>query len=189
MLECKWCGREVPLGAKHCSNCGQLFVPAVTCSRCGTGVPMGTRLCMNCGQIVEAPVQDAGALPPGAHQELAEGVQQTAYRSSGEAKKERPLWMRGPRVDRIYIAAVAFAWLSIFLFWVPRMNILLCCIALVIVGIGFYRYFRYPGEYGGVWINIIAASVGLLSLVLAIRVTTSVSQGNAPAILRILHFI
>lgn len=189
MLECKWCGREVPLGAEHCPNCGQLFMTTVTCSRCGNDVPLGTPLCMSCGQIMESTVQDAGPLPPGAHPEPSGGVQKRAYRPSGEAKEERQLWMRGLRVDRLYIAAVFFAWLSIFFFWIPKMNILLCCIALVVAGIGFYRYFRYPGQYGGVWINIIATVVGLLSLVLAIRVTLEVGQGNAPAMLRLLQFL
>jgi hypothetical protein len=211
MFECKWCGSEVPLGEQYCPKCGNPYVPSVSCPFCKTDIPIGVRLCSNCGMFVEESAQAAAAvapppdeptqagkpggqsrqLPPGAHTPGATtsppGARPQAGVGRGQAavtrSGDRPMWMGGPKADPWYIVALGISVLAMAFFWIPRANIIFSVIALILVGIGFYRYFRLRGEYGHVWLNIIAVVIGLVALILAIRSTIAAENLEAPAII------
>lgn len=181
MGKCNWCGSELAPGVPNCLNCGVAVEPTVPCGTCGNMLVEGATVCPGCGQeiLYKRPVQPTMAAPPG-YGQPATGVPAPGSRArpasaatpppaAGARKKE--LWMSGPKMDGWYVAAISVAILSGMFFWVPKVNIGVSFIALVLAGVGFIRYYKAPGEYGHVWVNVVAAVLALITLVVAIKVT------------------
>jgi hypothetical protein len=185
MFECKWCGSDVPLGSEYCPRCGNLFTPTRRCPKCGVDIPMTTRLCWNCGAITEAPVLAPAGAPA---QQASAGPVPTDSYAAGTVARPRPekqsaLWKNPTRVDPVYFAPIVFAGLSLFFYWVPKVDVGLALIGLVCAGIGFYRHFTAPAEYKQFWVNILGLALSVLALILGLWVSIRVGQNKPIALI------
>lgn len=202
---CRWCGNEILQGVDLCPSCGHFFEQTVTCRNCGTEVPMGIRLCSYCGHFMdysepqipgEAPqpgAQGVAAPPGGAPQPApAPDVYPTpgvptdsvstwsaARRDEAYAAGQRIALKQkvGLRTDPWYVAAIGASLFSLMFFWVPRFDIGVTIISLIICGVAIVRYFRHPGEFGGAWVVILAVVLSLLALFLSIDMTFFAEHG------------
>lgn len=181
LFTCNFCGGEVPPGLEYCPSCGNLYVETRPCHKCGLPVPINVRLCTQCGAFQENAVLDATASgarvgpPPGME---GAGPYPPGYGPVAGAPevKDKALWMRGPRIDPVYIAAGLLAVLAGALYWVPTLNVILACLALVTSGFGYYRYFASAEEHAHLWLNIVASGIALVALVVSVRWTMQVEQ-------------
>ena len=176
MLDCGWCGAEVPPGLEYCPNCGHQYVAMQTCPRCGAQVPINIRLCASCGAFLDGAAiraTSAGIIPPAnqlpqqAMPASAGYYPQPQTVAAGARKKE--LWMKGQPLDPWYIAAISFAVAAAMFYWVPTLGIALSIIGLVAAGIGWFRFWQLRGEHSGTWLNIAATVILIAALIFSIK--------------------
>ncbi|MFH1574202.1 MAG: zinc ribbon domain-containing protein [Acidobacteriota bacterium] len=213
MPNCKWCGNEILPGADLCPSCGHFYEQTVACRACGTEVPLGIRLCSYCGHFMDyAEPQVPGVAGPAGVQGVAAGGVATpqappasdVYAPAGVPTDSVSTWSAarrdeayasgqrialkqtvGLRTDPWYVAAVGASLFSLMFFWVPRFDIGVAIISLVICGVAIVRYFRRPGEFGGAWVVILAVVLALLALFLSIDMTFF-AEGGVKVLLEVL---
>lgn len=185
MFNCGWCGAEVPPGLEYCPNCGHQYTATQTCPRCQTQVPINIRLCSNCGAFLETASVDATAsgirMPQAQMQQPAMQATTPGYYTQPAAgvvgaRKKKEVWMKGMPLDIWYIIAASFAVASGMFYWVPRLGIILSVIGLVIAAVGYFRFWRMPGEHSGLWLNIAATVILIVAMIFSIKFGSKVEH-------------
>jgi ribosomal protein L40E len=182
MFNCSWCGAEVPPGYEFCPNCGQTYTATQTCKKCGAQVPINIRLCSQCGAFQEVAALDANAaglsVPPAAPGVPGLGVLgplPAGGPAGPQPRQEKALWMKGPGVDPIYYAALGLAVFAGAMYWIPKLNIGLAVIALLVTGFGGFKVYQ-GNDRAGSWLLIIALVIAVLAIVFSVKWTMRVNQ-------------
>ena len=185
MALCNVCGQSVPEGALTCPGCGQTNDRAIPCLKCGFPVEPGTEWCNSCGCYLGKPsthstprfsiqygsevVRPGGAaLGMTFQQEEAHpvtlGDRMVAYGSIAVTTK---------RTDPYFLVALVLGMSFLAFAWMPRIDLVLAGLALIVSLLGYNRYFGYKqrGRYGGLWVNYLATVAGIVGLVIGFHFT------------------
>jgi hypothetical protein len=83
--------------------------------------------------------------------------------------------MKGPGVDPIYYAALGLAVFAGAMYWIPKLNIGLAVIALLVTGFGGFKVYQ-GNDRAGSWLLIIALVIAVLAIVFSVKWTMRVNQ-------------
>jgi ribosomal protein L40E len=182
MFNCSWCGAEVPPGYEFCPNCGQTYTATQTCNRCGAQVPINIRLCSQCGAFQEVAALDANAAglaapaaAPGVPGLGVPGPLPAGGPAGARAPQQKALWMKGPSVDPIYYASLGLAAFAGAMYWIPKLNIGLAVIALVVTGLGGFKVYK-GSDRAGSFLLIIAVVIAVVAIIFSVKWTMRVNQ-------------
>lgn len=170
MAFCRWCERNIPEGSPFCPFCGQVYRPELPCQRCGSPVAFDTRLCMHCGHFQDVPVE-AEEMEMLTHTEASsDSVSAWPVTHRGEPPPE-PRRMIGARKADPYCLAALFAGaVSLIFIWIPGFNIAMAAAAILLAAVSVYRHFAVDRRYGGLFLNITAAALGIAGILIAVLV-------------------
>lgn len=170
---CQLCGETVPEGACSCPSCGDRVDRSVPCPRCGFPTDPGVENCVSCGKVLSSRHSNRPSgfrVRPSDH--TAAGSMPGAEATCAwPLDVEPPRLPVGKRTDPFYLAALLLSVSSLCFAWAPGYNVSLAGLGLTVALLGYRRFFgyRYRSRYRGLWINHLAAAVGIVMLVLGMR--------------------
>jgi len=97
-------------------------------------------------------------------------VKPPGYTDSYNARTAKKLEY-GQATDPVYTAATGMALMSLIFLWLPRVDIILAAIAILICGFGIYRHYVDPDRYGHFWLNLVAGGLDVIGLLVGIWFT------------------
>jgi hypothetical protein len=186
MALCHACGQSVPEGALACPGCGRAEDRTIPCLKCGFPVEIGTEWCNSCGCYLGKPraqsaprysIQYGGEVirSGGAALGVAfpqEGPQPVTLHDRMMAYGTIAVTTR--RTDPYFLVALVLGLTSLAFAWMPRIDLGLAGLALIVALLGYNRYFGYKqrGRYSGLWVNYLATVAGIVGLVIGFHFTS-----------------
>ena len=191
-VPCPRCGTDVPKDGRLCFHCGHLMDRRLPEQRAAAPGPQAVPPMppdMQPGVVAppayappqyaspptyEGPGQYSAAAPVAdPPQDAASSwvtVKPPGYTDSYNARTAKKLEY-GQATDPVYSAATGMALMSLIFLWLPRVDIILAAIAILICGFGIYRHYVDPDRYGHFWLNLVAGGLGVIGLLVGIWFT------------------
>lgn len=187
---CEICGRLVPDSKLNCPTCGQTDHRAIPCAYCGYPVASSAERCISCGHNLVKRSYPGKFYSTSEARRCLQQANKTIYAGgtwldlaflAQEAVPVVPeTYQQTPerdnyskRTDPYFLAAFVLGAASLVFAWMPRIDLGLAGVAIIVSLLGYQRYFSYRqrGRYRGLWINYLATVIGVVGLVMGFRFT------------------